>query len=148
MSAKDEVREASNQFYSALSRMANGDAKSLANIWLHGQQVTTMHPIGGREVGWEAVGGSFQQVGELASEGRIGLKDQYIQVIGDVAYELGVEEGHFKLADQPISIEHRVTNIYQRQAGAWKMIHHHADISPAMIEVLDRLKVASGEAVR
>jgi len=143
MSANDEIREASNQFYAALSRMASGDASSLADVWSHDQEVTTMHPIGGREVGWDAVRGSFQQVAGLASEGEVKITNQYIQVIGDVAYELGVEEGNFRLADQQVSIEQRVTNIYQRQSGSWKIIHHHVDISPAMLEVLDRLKVAS-----
>jgi ketosteroid isomerase-like protein len=148
MSAIDEVREASKRFYNALSGMANGDAESLANIWSHSKEVTTLHPIGGREVGWEAVSGSFGKVAELASGGNVELKDQYIQVLGDIAYELGVEQGHFQLADQPITINHRVTNIYQRQAGAWKIIHHHADISPAMIEVLSHLQLAAEEAAR
>ena len=57
MSAEDDVRKASEQFYAALNRMANGDALPLADIWSQGAGVTTMHPIGGREVGWDKVGG-------------------------------------------------------------------------------------------
>jgi hypothetical protein len=53
MSAEDEVRKASEQFYSALNRMLNGDAGPLADIWSHSASVTTLHPLGGREVGWE-----------------------------------------------------------------------------------------------
>jgi hypothetical protein len=48
----DEVRKASEQFYAALNRMLNGDAGPMADIWSHSAVVTTMHPIGGREVGW------------------------------------------------------------------------------------------------
>jgi hypothetical protein len=40
----------------------------------------------------------------------------------------------------------RVTNIYQREAGAWKMTHHHTDLAPAMVEVLDRLQSRSEKA--
>jgi hypothetical protein len=36
--------------------------------------------------------------------------------------------------------EHRVTNIYQRENGVWKMIHHHSDTSPTMLDVLRRLQ--------
>jgi ketosteroid isomerase-like protein len=139
MSAEDEVREASSQLYAGLNRMANGESGALVDIWSHSAAVTTMHPIGGREVGWDAVRESFDKVAQLASDGKIGLKDQLIQVAGDVAYEVGIEHGQVKLAGQQVTLEHRVTNIYRREAGAWKLVHHHTDISPAMLDVLSRL---------
>lgn len=139
MSTEDEVRNASKRFYTGLNRMVNGDGGPLADIWSHSAAVTAMHPIGGREVGWDAVKASFEKVAELASEGTIELKDQFIRVAGDVACEAGIEHGHLKLAGQQVTVEHRVTNIYQREAGAWKIVHHHTDISPAMLDVLSRL---------
>ena len=139
MSAEDEVRKASRQFYAALNRMANGDSGAMADIWAHGATVTTMHPIGGREVGWDAVRASFEQVAKVASDGKIELNDQLIRVAGDAAYEIGLEQGQLKLAGHQAAIEHRVTNIYQRQAGAWKMVHHHTDTSPAMLDILSRM---------
>jgi len=139
MSTSDEVREASHRFYSGLNSMANGDAGPLAEIWSQSASVTAMHPIGGREVGWDAVRGSFEKVAQQAAGGKIELKDQLIEVIGDVAYEVGIEQGQFTFAGEPITIEHRATNIYRREAGSWKMIHHHTDISPAMLDVLSRL---------
>jgi ketosteroid isomerase-like protein len=140
MSTEDEVRKASEQFYAALNRMVNGDALPLADIWSQGAGVTTMHPIGGREVGWDKVRASFAQVAEIASEGRIRLDDQLIRVTGDLAYELGFERGQAKFAGQQVSLDHRVTNIYRREAGSWKMVHHHTDVSPAMLDVLNRLQ--------
>lgn len=146
MSAQDEVRKASQQFYSGLNRMANGDAGPLADIWSHSAAVTTMHPIGGREVGWDAVRESFEQVARLSSNGKIELQDQRIQIAGDMACEVGIEQGQLQLAGHPVSIDHRVTNIYQRIAEAWKIVHHHADISPAMQDVLSRLQTPSTKA--
>jgi ketosteroid isomerase-like protein len=142
MSTEDEVREASAQFYAALNRMMDGDGAPMADIWSHGAAVTTMHPIGGRQVGWDEVRGSFEQVAGLASGGRAELRDQSIYVAGDVAYEVGVEYGQAKLAGEQIRIEHRVTNIYRREAGGWKIVHHHTDISPAMVDMLSRLRAA------
>lgn len=140
MSAADEVRKASSQFYAALNSMANGDAQPLSEIWSHGSAVTTMHPIGGRQVGWAEVWDSWQQVARLTTEGKVELKDQRIHVAGDVACEAGIEHGQLKLAGEQLSIEHRVTNVYQREAGVWKIIHHHTDTSPAMQQVLSRLQ--------
>lgn len=146
MSAKDEVREASKKFYAGLNRMANGDINALTDAWSHSASVTTMHPIGGREVGWDAVKDSFDQVANAASEGKVELKDQLIHVLGDVAYEVGIEKADFKLAGQEVKGEIRVTNIYQRNGGTWKMVHHHTDIAPAMVEVLNKLKHAAEHA--
>jgi ketosteroid isomerase-like protein len=140
MSTEDQVRQASEQFYAALNRMVNGDAGPLADIWSHNAAVTAMHPISGREVGWDKVRESFEQVAQLASEGQVKLGDQLIQVSGDMAYEVGTEQGQAKIAGEQVPIEHRVTNIYRREAGAWKIVHHHTDVSPAMLDVLSRLQ--------
>ncbi len=142
---KDEVRKASVQFYAALNSMVNGNAGPLAAIWSHSTAVTTMHPIGGREVGWNAVKGSFEQVAKLASDGKVELKDQLIRVNGNMAYEVGIEYGQFKLAGHEVNVENRVTNIYQREGKAWKIVHHHVDISPAMVDILKKsTKMAYG----
>ena len=143
MTTLDKIRKVSEQFYGGLNRMANGERGAVADSWSHSATVTTMHPTGGRQVGWEAVEDSFNQVSEIASDGKIDLNDQCIEVLGDMAYELGLEQGQFKLGGHPVSFEHRVTNIYRREDGEWKMVHHHADTSPAMQDVLRRLEAPS-----
>jgi ketosteroid isomerase-like protein len=142
MSAEDEVKGTSSKFYEALSRMATGDAGQLSDVWSHSETVTAMHPIGGEQIGWSAVRESFEQVAGLASSGYVELADQSIQTGGDLAYELGTERGQFKLAGETIAIEQRVTNIYRREGGEWKLVHHHTDLSPAMLGVLERLQAA------
>ena len=143
MSTTDEVRKASAQFYAALNQMANGDSSSMGDVWSHEASVTAMHPIGGRDIGWDAVRASFEQVAKIASAGKVELKDQLIQVAGDVAYEVGSEQGHLTLAGHQASIDHRVTNVYQRQASGWKLVHHHTDTSPAMLDIVSRLQPSS-----
>lgn len=140
MSTETEIRKTSENFYKALNRMLNGDASQLADIWSHSAEVTTMHPIGGREVGWDQVKGSWEQVAQLSSDGEVGLKDQFIKVAGDVAYEIGIEHGQFKIAGQQVTIKQRVTNIYRCESGVWKVVHHHTDVSPAMLDVIGRAK--------
>ena len=140
MSTENEVHKASEQFYAALNRMVKGDAGSLSEIWSHNADVTAMHPIGGRQVGWDKVRESFQQVAQIASEGKVKLEDQIIQATGDLAYELGVERGQATLAGQQVTLDQRVTNIYRRETGSWKIVHHHTDVSPAMLDVLKRLQ--------
>ena len=139
MAIENDVRAASDKFYSALNRMSDGDAGPMGEIWSHSTTVTTMHPIGGREVGWDQVRGSWEQVAQLATQGQVRLSDQFIQVAGDVAYELGVEHGQLMLGGQSVTGDYRVTNIYRRESGAWKIVHHHTDAVQSMIDVLSRL---------
>lgn len=52
-----------------------------------------MHPVGGRDVGWDRVRESWEQLAKIVSGVQIKLDDQFVQIIGDLAYELGVEHG-------------------------------------------------------
>jgi ketosteroid isomerase-like protein len=135
MSEEDDVRGASARFYAALNRMVDGNAAPLADIWSHSQRVTTMHPLGGQQTGWAAVQESFEQIAKLAPGGHVRLDDQIIEVGGELAYELGTERGQTTLAEELITLEQRVTNIYRREAGEWKMVHHHTDVSLAMVGI-------------
>lgn len=142
MSAEEEVRRTSASFYAALNRMTGGDASQMVDVWSHSEAVTAMHPIGGEQVGWQAVRESFEQVAALAAGGRVELVDQIVHAGADLAYETGTERGRAELAGETIAIEQRVTNIYRREGGEWKVVHHHADLSPAMLGILERLKAA------
>ena len=137
MSAEDEVRQASEQYYAALASLLNGDAGPLTQIWSHSSDVTAMNPYGGREVGWEQLRPVFEQVAQmcLGSQATARLKDPLIRVGGDLAYEIGIESGEGMIMGKPTVISHRVTNIYRREAGGWKMVHRHTDLNPAEQEV-------------
>lgn len=54
MSTEDEVRQVSDRFYAAVNSMLDGDASQMAGVWSHESDVSTMHPLGGRENGWDA----------------------------------------------------------------------------------------------
>jgi ketosteroid isomerase-like protein len=137
MAVEDEVRQASEQFYAALNREINGDPGPMEEIWSHGSDVATMHPLGGRELGWEEVRAGWEQAAQVISEGQISLDDLVVVPIADdVAYTLGTEHGQMKVGDEPVRIDWRATNIYRREGGGWKMVHHHADVSPAVVEAL------------
>jgi ketosteroid isomerase-like protein len=53
-----------------------------------------------------------------------------------VAYTLGTEHGQAKLGDETVGIDWRVTNIYRREEGEWKVVHHHTDVSPPLVKFL------------
>jgi len=139
MSTEDEVRAVSDRFYSALSRL---DVSQLESVWSQSRTVSTMHPMGGEQVGWPEVRKSFEEAAGAMSDVHVELVGQRIRTGEDLAYEIGIESGHGTIAGERVEIEHRVTNVYRRESGQWKMVHHHTDVSPAMVEVLRRLQAA------
>jgi len=107
-----------------------------------------MNPYGGREVGWEQLRPVFEQVAQLCrgSQVTLGRRNSLIQVGGDLAYETAIEFGQGTIAGKPTSIEHRVTNIYRREAGGWKIVHRHTDLNPAERDVPSQLQSAQEQA--
>ena len=136
MAVEDEIRQASEQFYEALNRAINGDSVPIIEVWSHGSDVTAMHPLGGRQTGWEEVRASWEQVAEEFSDGQVSIEDLVVVPLADdVAYTLGTEQGQAKLGDETVRIDWRVTNIYRREEGEWNVVHHHTDVSHALVEV-------------
>ena len=139
MSSTKDVLAASKAFYAALNDMAHGDASAMAAVWAKGGRATAQHPIGGRDTGYEEIIASFAKVAEIAGGGEIRLEDQTIETGTDMAVETGTEIGSLLIAGHEATINHRVTNVYRMEDEAWKLTHHHTDLSPSMLEILDRL---------
>ena len=88
----------------------------------------------------------WEEVGKGSSDGKVELKDQLLRVGSDLAYEVGVEKAEFTLGGERVGGEIRVTNVYQKEGGTWKITHHHTDVVPAMVEILHRMGPPSGKA--
>jgi ketosteroid isomerase-like protein len=132
--AEDEIRAVSDQYNNALEALLNGDASPMAEIWSHEDDVTTMHISGGREEGWDTVGGTFEGFAAAMTDGTAPRTDHVIRVIGDAAYELYTQEISATFAGEPLSVEGRVTNVYRKENGEWKAVHHHADLDAELAE--------------
>ncbi len=130
----DDVRAASDQYRDALEAMLNGDAGPMAEIFSHEDDVTTMTELGGREEGWDAVSGSMEEAAAVCTDGTATHTDKLIRVTGDLAYELCTESLSATFAGEPLSWEHRLTNIYRKENGEWKLVHQHADLDAELAE--------------
>ena len=130
----DDVRAASDQYRDALEELLDGNASPMADIWSHEDDVTTMHINGGREEGWEAVGGGLEGFASACTDGTVTRTDHVIRVTGDLAYELYNQSISVTFAGEPLSVEGRVTNVYRKEEGEWKAVHHHGDFDAELAE--------------
>lgn len=136
MAAEDEVRQASDRFYASLDRMLNGNATPMADVWSHDSTVSTMHPLGGRQVGWDAVRESWEGAAQAFQGGNLEVSDLEISVLGDVAYTTRIERVGATVGGIPMRFDIRATNIYRREGSEWKIVHHHTDADRALQEAL------------
>ena len=131
--AQAEVAKASDQFYAALNQLFKGEMAPMIEIWSHSDDVTTMGPFGLRQKGWKQVRAEFERDAALKLGGHIASKDVLVRAAGDMGYTVCVEEGeNMDSSGKPIRVSHRTTNVFRREGGKWKLIHHHTDLSEAL----------------
>jgi ketosteroid isomerase-like protein len=95
-------------------------------VWSHGEHVQCVHPGWPLLVGWEAVRTSWATIFENTAEMRFSLSDVRASATGDLAWVTCKEnifsEVHGRLAVTSVL----ATNLFERTADGWRLIHHHA----------------------
>ncbi len=115
MSDAEPVLFANEAFYYAF---AGGDAAAMDEVWARDVPVACIHPGWNVLTGRDAVMESWRSI--LGSDGRPAIRSQGARasLYGDVAFVTCYENiGQGYLA---------ATNVFVREDGAWKMVHHHA----------------------
>lgn len=129
----EEVRQVSDRFYAALNRGINGDTSEMLDICSHADDVTTMHPLGGRQIGWSEVRATWEMAASAIDGGSVEVNDLQITLLGDdAAYTTGTENASAIVGGTPVSFSARCTNVYRCEDGVWKVVHHHVDLLPDM----------------
>jgi len=135
--ARDEagVRAAAAAFYSALNVMFTGDVGPMEAVWSHADDVTYMGPTGGLTVGWTALRAVWAEQGAMKLGGTVRAEDMHVIIGADVAVTTNWEKGENTGPDGkmlPVAI--RATNVFRREAGAWKMVGHQTDLLPHLVK--------------
>jgi uncharacterized protein (TIGR02246 family) len=113
------------QFYEALQR---GDLTLLMGVWADDDEVSCVHPGGGRLVGQAAIRESFEAI---FGNGTIPVQIEQIrrlQAIGCAVHHL-VEKIVLDNEGTPQQAWVLATNVYVKTGAGWRMAAHHA--SPA-----------------
>jgi len=123
----EEVTRVNQEFYRAFESL---DVANIDRIWAQEDYVTCIHPGWTVRSGWPAVRDSWVLIFNNTFSMTFELSEIQIQVAGDVAWVICTE--HIESRQGERSQESRVlaTNLYEKTAAGWKMIHHHG--SPVM----------------
>jgi ketosteroid isomerase-like protein len=124
----DRARE---RVRAGLAAMGSGDPEPYIDCWAKSDDATLFGAWGPIEKGYELLTETFRWVGSRFKTGALVPRDVVSFESGDLAYTVGFEVGEVVVdRSPPTSMTIRVTHIYRRIDGEWRLVHRHADFPP------------------
>lgn len=110
--------------------MHNGEVAKRLGLWSRNDPVT-LYGAKFTGSGWTDLEPKFRTVASWFSDSAA----YEFEVIaagasGDLAYTVGYEHNRVKVDGQPRTYTLRVTHVYRREDGQWRIVHRHADTPP------------------
>ena len=129
-SGSDDFDDVVEQNHIALDKFAKGDSTPLEDLWSRKEDVTLGNPFGPFVRGFEHVAETMKRAATYYRDGEaVGFDLIAKEITPDVAYLVEVEHLSARMGDRedhtPVAL--RVTSIFRREDGAWRLVHRHAD---------------------
>jgi ketosteroid isomerase-like protein len=108
----------------------NGDVEPRLALWSRQDPVT----VYGAKVsgsGWAELEQMFRAVASWFTDS-IAYEFEIVAAgaSGDMAYTVGYEHNNVSVEGEPTTYTLRVTHVYRREEGQWRIVHRHADVPP------------------
>ena len=123
----EEITRANLAFYAAFESL---DMLQMDKVWAHLEYVTCIHPGWSLRSDWPAVRDSWVLIFNNTFSMKFELTDVMVQVAGDMAWVICVENLITQQSDEPQQAKVLATNLFELIGDEWLMIHHHG--SPVM----------------
>jgi ketosteroid isomerase-like protein len=119
------------EFETGIRRFVNGDATAWKQNASRRNDVTIMGGWGAYEKGWAEVEARYDWAASRFEPSGAAPQFEYLAtgVSGDLAYTVALERSEARVtgAGKSASMILRVTHIFRKEDGVWKLIHRHAD---------------------
>lgn len=116
--------------HSAVDEFVRGNPEPLKDLYSRRDDVIIANPFGPPAKGWEQAAATMDSAATNFREGEAIGFDQIVHYgTDDLAYTLEIENFRAKLggADEMTEFSLRVTTIYRKEDGRWRIVHRHAD---------------------
>ena len=113
--------------YDAELALHNGDAGPRRELWSRQEPVSILGALR-NAYGREEVEALFTVLARSFSDCTSSTFElQAYDVVGDMAYTVGLEHTSVSMDGEPRTYTLRATQVYRREDGTWKVAHRHAD---------------------
>lgn len=123
MSEHNAVAAANRAFYQAFETL---DIKEMEKVWLRAPHIKCVHPGWPLLAGWGPIMASWERIFDNTFSMRFTLTDVRIEVGGALAWAVLIEELESHGYDGPARSQILTTNLFEKHAGEWFIVHHHA----------------------
>jgi len=114
--------------------LVQGDVEPRLKLWSRQEPLTVFGALGPNRFGWEELSRTFRWVADRFSTQRVTNFRWDVEVAdvrGDLGYTVGYERFDVAEDGSPVeSVTLRVTHVYRRENGEWKIVHRHGDFAP------------------
>lgn len=115
----------------AQEAIINGDSTKWKANASHGADATIFGGFGGFEKGWDEVGSRYDWAASQFQASGATKAVEYLSKgeSGDLAFTVSIERSQVKTGAgaEGSELALRVTQIFRRENGSWKLLHRHAD---------------------
>jgi ketosteroid isomerase-like protein len=114
----------------AQHELQQGRPELFKALWSHSDDATLAGGLGGPIVrGWENVSQRLDWAASQFSQGRQTKEVLVSHVRGDMGYVVQLEHLHVTPLGETdeVTIHYRVTMVFRREGGEWRIVHRHAD---------------------
>jgi ketosteroid isomerase-like protein len=129
-SFRTEISQLQHEAEEALIR---GDVGPRLRMWSHNEPVSLFAAVGPSKSGWDELEPTFRVVASRLSDGHdVTYEIMSFDVIADMAWTAGF--AHFTTSmdgGAPATYTLRMTHVYRREAGDWKVVHEHSNFEPS-----------------
>lgn len=127
--AMQDLRAALERANRANEALLHGESAPLKACFSHRDDASVLGGFGGHEVGWKLIGPRLDWVADSFAGGHF----TYELIVANPGTDMGmvvqIERGQVQLKQRPTPQEMglRVTMVFRREDGEWKLLHRHAD---------------------
>jgi ketosteroid isomerase-like protein len=115
--------------HQALAAIVRGDPEPKKQLFSRRDDVTLANPFGPPAHGWQNVAETLERAASQLRDGQVLAFERISEyATADLAYIVEIERCHGKAGTSeagPNAL--RVTTIFRREDGAWRIVHRHAD---------------------
>ena len=130
MNSEAGFQDAVNRLHAAMANVANGDVSAIVALHADASDITSFYGWGGYEKGRRDLRERWDWASEQFKGGTVSYEPLASGAGGDVGYTVDIETFKVRLKNQvgdaPTEWSNRVTHIFRRENGEWRLVHRHA----------------------
>lgn len=118
------------EYHRAGLEITNGNPEVYKTLYSRLDDVTLANPFGPPARGWTNVSATLDRAAANYRDGEVvGFENVSTVIADDLAYIVEVESYRARVggADELTPVSVRVTTVFRREDGAWKVTHRHGD---------------------